>query len=323
MDALLLAVGGVALYFGAEWLVGGAASLALSLRVPKLIVGLTVVAYGTSAPEVVVGVQAGLTGHGEVALGNVIGSNIANLGLILGLSALIKPAHVDGSLRRRELPMLLATAALVPLSLVDGAVSRVEALALLAGALVYTTHMVRGARPADVADAVRATREEADAAEAGGAPPTASESRVRQGLVAAAGLGTLVLGGHLFVKGATGLALSLGMSERLVGLTIVAVGTSLPELATSLLAALRGHGDLAVGNVVGSNVFNVLLCLPAAALVGTVHAPLAGLVPELTVLGALSIAAVVFMRTERLVERWEGAALLASYVAFLAWLGLR
>jgi cation:H+ antiporter len=323
MDALLLLAGGVALYLGAEWLVGGASSLALSLRVPKLLVGLTVVAYGTSAPEVVVGVQAGLTGHGGVALGNVIGSNIANLGLILGIAALVKPARVDGALRRRELPVLAATAALVPLLLLDGAVSRLESVTLLLGALVYTGAMVRGARPADVAEAVASTRVEAEVAETEGAPPTEESSRARQVLVATAGLLVLVLGGHLFVRGATGLALSLGMSERLVGLTIVAIGTSLPELATSVLAALRGHSDIAVGNVVGSNVFNVLLCLSAAGLAGSVTAPLAGLVPELAVLGGLTLLAVVFLRTERVLQRWEGGVLLAAYVAFLVWLGVR
>jgi cation:H+ antiporter len=318
-DLILLLTGLVALYFGAEWFVGGASSLALALRVPQLVIGLTVVAYGTSAPELIVGIQAAHGGHGAVALGNVVGSNIANLGLILGLSVLLKPARVDSSLRRRELPALLSSAFVLPVLLWDGAVSKWEGALLLVGVVAYTAVMVFAARSGgDTAQARQDALHTADAADLAGAPTT--PTRGRQVLVLAAGLGILLIGGHLFVDGATALARTWGMSERMVGLTIVAVGTSLPELATSVIAAWRGHSDIAVGNVVGSNIFNVLLCLGASALAGSVGAPLAAVQIDLGVLIAMTAVGVLFMRTERIMQRWEGGLLLASYAGFLLFL---
>jgi cation:H+ antiporter len=318
-DLVLLLGGLVGLYFGAEWFVGGASSLAVALKVPQLIVGLTVVAYGTSAPELIVGVQAAYAGHGVVALGNVVGSNIANLGLILGLSVLIKPAAVDGSLRRRELPALAATALLLPFFLRDGAVSPWEGAALLTGVVGYTLLMVLAVRSSgEVAQARQDALHTAEAADLAGAPTTAT--RGRQVLTLMAGLGVLLLSGHLFVDGATALARAWGMSERVVGLTIVAIGTSLPELATSVIAALRGHSDIAVGNVVGSNIFNVLLCLGASTLAGSVQAPLASVRVDLGVLLVMTAFGVFFMRRARVMPRWEGGALLAGYAMFLVYL---
>jgi cation:H+ antiporter len=302
------------LYFGAEWFVGGASALALALRVPQLIVGLTVVAYGTSAPEVIVSVQAASKGHGEVALGNVIGSNIANIGLILGLSTLLRPARVDGALRRRELPVLLASALLLVLMLLDGAVSPLEAVSLLSIAVGYTLVMIRTARAESVRAATAEAKVTADVADRGGAPQPGGVAK--SAAVAAGGLGVLLWGGNLFVDGAVAVASSLGMSERLVGLTIVAVGTSLPELVTSLIAARRGHSDIAVGNVVGSNIFNVFLCLGASGLAGPVVATLASLRLELVALVVMTALAALFVRTERTMTRLEGGALLALYVVF-------
>lgn len=322
MDVFFLLAGGVLLYFGAEWLVSGASRLALSLKVPQLIVGLTVVAYGTSAPEVIVSVQAAAGGHGDVALGNVIGSNIANIGLILGLSVLLHPATVDGALKRRELPVLLLSTLAIPAVLLDGVLRGWEGGALFVGAVSYTAWTIRGARtPAAVSEAVAQAQVTAEAADAGGAPAPAGRSR--QLLVALVGLVVLLVGGHLFVGAATGLARSWGMSERVVGLTIVAVGTSLPELATSLIAAARGHSDIAVGNVVGSNIFNVLLCLGTAGVVGSISGSPAALVVDLGVLSAMTVAAVVFMRTSRRFRRWEGSVLLLGYLAFLTYLIVR
>jgi cation:H+ antiporter len=312
---LQLVGGAVLLYFGAEWFVGGASALALALRVPQLLVGLTVVAYGTSAPEIIVGVQAAAAGHGQVALGNVIGSNVANIGLILGVAALVRPAHVDGSLRRRELPVLLATTLLVPVLLVDDLVSRTEGVALLLVAFGYTAWMVRAARAASTVAAAqvdaRATSEAADVA---GAPTSWGTGRAI--LTAVVGLGVLLLGGSLFVAGAVSVAHSLGLSERLVGLTIVAIGTSLPELVTSVIAARRGHSDLAVGNVVGSNIFNVLLCLGAAAVAGPLSAPLRTLSVDLGALLLMTAVVALFIRSERTISRREGAVALALYAVF-------
>lgn len=319
-DALMLLAGGTMLYFGAEWLVGGASALALAMRIPQLLVGLTVVAYGTSAPEIIVGVQAASSGHGDVALGNVVGSNIANLGLILGIAVLVRPAKVDGALRIRELPVLLVTAALVPLVLIDGRVRAWEAGLLLVGALGYTAWMVHSARrtPAE-AEAQRSTEVTAEAADAAGAPAPHA-SRLRHVVIALVGLGVLLLGGHLFVGAAASLARSWGMSERVVGLTIVAIGTSLPELATSVIAALKGHSDIAVGNVVGSNIFNVLLCLGTAGIAGDVGAPLSSLRFDLAALAVMTLVGCAFLRTQRFMTRWEGGVLLALYVVFLGYL---
>jgi cation:H+ antiporter len=310
-----LGAGGALLYFGAEWFVAGAAAVALSLRVPQLLVGLTVIAYGTSAPEVIVGMEAAAAGHGDVALGNVIGSNIANIGLILGCAALIRPARVDASLRSRELPVLVLGTALLPLLLFDGRVSTAEAIGLLVLAVAYTGWMVRAARAASaVAAAKLETKATGEAADIAGAPRPAGALRAAG--IALVGLLVLLLGGKLFIDGAIRVASVLGMSERLVGLTIVAVGTSLPELVTSLIAAYRGHSDLAVGNVVGSNIFNVFLCLGVAALAGSVAAPLSSLAFDLMGLVLMTAMAAVSIRSERIITRGEGAIVLTLYAAF-------
>lgn len=330
LDYALLLFGGVLLYFGAEWLVSGASRLALALRIPPLLVGLTVVAYGTSTPEVIVGVEAAAAGHGDVALGNVLGSNIANFGLILGASALFRPARVDGALRRRELPVLLGATCLVPLTFLDGRLSMVESLGLLAVAGVYTVWMVRSvSRPSTVqrstkeASTIASSTEAAVGMDDGSCSAVVTGNRLRHAVVAAVGLVVLLVGGKLFVSAATDLARAWGMSERLVGLTIVAVGTSLPELATSLLAAARGNSDIAVGNVVGSNIFNILLCLGASGLSGAVEGQLSTLRVDLVALFLMTGAGLVFIRTERTMRRWEGAVLLAGYVVFLVVLAVR
>jgi cation:H+ antiporter len=316
MNALMILGGLVLLYFGAEWLVSGAARLALSLRISQLTVGLTVVAYGTSAPEAIVGVQAARTGHGEVALGNVIGSNVANLGLVLALALLVKPARVDRAMAQREVPIMAMTTVLLPLVLVDGQLSARECVAMLLVAMAYTVWMVRSAQSVEQRDAREAVTVTAQTTEDAGAP--VGGSRARLAGIALVGLAVLLLGGHLFVTGAVSLARALGLSERLVGLTIVSVGTSLPELATSLLAARRGHSDIAIGNVVGSNIFNVLLCLSAAGLAGPIRTQAGTLSFDAAVLLAITALAVVFMRTERTMQRREGAALLVVYVVFVA-----
>lgn len=314
MNLMMLLGGGVLLYFGAEWLVGGASGLARALGVPQLLIGLTVVAYGTSAPEVVVGVKASLAGSGAIALGNVIGSNIANLGLILGLTTLLKPARVDAALARREVPVLVLATFAVPFVLFDGVVSRVEGGALVVAAVAYSGWMVTSARRSMKQAAARAGEMQA-AADLAGAP--APGSRLRMGITAIAGLAFLVIGGSLFVDGAVGLATSFGISQRLIGLTIVAVGTSLPELATSLIAAFRGHSDIAVGNVVGSNIFNALLCLGAAALIAPVQAPFASVQLDVAAMVVLTLVGAVSMSRARAITRLEGAVLVVGYVAFL------
>jgi cation:H+ antiporter len=318
---VLLLAGAAMLYFGAEWLVSAASGLARAFGIPELLVGLTVVAYGTSAPEVVVGIQAAAAGHGDMALGNVIGSNIANLGLILGAAALIKPARVNGILGRREVPVMAVSALLVPAVLWPGLDAWSGGL-LLAASAAYTAWMVLASRKAPVArEAAKHAEVSQAAAETAGAPPRGSKKR--QAVIAVVGLGVLVVGGSVFVNAASGLARQLGMSERMVGLTIVAVGTSLPELATSLIASLRGYSDIAVGNVVGSNIFNVLLCLGAAGLFGRIDVAFDSIAVDVGAMIALTLIGAVLLRTERTLKRWEGALLLAGYGAAMTVVALK
>ncbi len=317
LDVLRVLGGGLFLYLGAEWLVRGAAGLARALGVRPLIIGLTVIAYGTFAPELVVSMVAALDGKPAIALGNVIGSNIANLGLILGATALLAPPRVDATLIRREVPLLLFSALAIPVLLFDGVVSRIEGALLVATALGFTYLAVRSARGTAPADAaLRAEVREEVAEEA----PTGSKAKLLG--LSVLGLGGLVAGGKVFVDGAVGIALTLGMSERMVGLTIVAVGTSLPELAASLVAARRGHAALAVGNVVGSNIFNVLLILGATALARPIEGSLSVLRNDLIALAVVTVMGAVFLRGDRVLSRIEGSVLVAGYAAFLVFLAV-
>jgi cation:H+ antiporter len=316
LHLLYVFIGGLCLYIGAEWLVRGASGLAASLGVRPLVIGLTVVAYGTSAPELVVGVGSALSHKGAIALGNSIGSNIANLGLILGITAILTPPKVDPNVRRRDLPVLVASTLVVPVVLLDGTISRFEAGLLLAAAIIYSFVTLRSAK-ADPADA-RVDEERLEtvkqASEVAGAP----QPRTRTALVVTTLVGMLALvgGGKFFVDGASGVARLLGMSDRVVGLTIVAIGTSVPELATSIIAARRGHSDVAVGNVVGSNIFNTFLILGAAGLAGSIELPLRELALDLSALVLLTAVGVWAMLRPR-VSRAAGVALVACYAAFL------
>lgn len=316
LSGLRLAVGLALLYFGAEWLVKGAAGLARSFGVPALIVGLTVVGWGTSAPEMTVSVIAAMRGSPALALGNVIGSNVANLGLILGLTALVAPPRTDGSLIRREVPLLLLTTAELPLLLLDGRISRPEGAGLLVGAVAFTGFLLWGARRVRgvVVDSIDAAVLEG-AAERAGAPT--GDGRGSLAAYTAVGLALLVVGGDVFVGGAVSIARAFGVDDRTVGLTVVAIGTSLPELATSLVAARRGHADIAVGNVIGSNLFNVLLVLGATAAIHPIEGRLHDVRLDLVALVGMTLFAALAVRTERVVRRWEGALLLLGYGAFL------
>jgi cation:H+ antiporter len=310
LDFGLLALGAVALYFGAEWLVRGAAGLARAFGVSPLVVGLTVVSYGTSAPELAVSIVAAQGGKPDIALGNVVGSNIANIALILGITALIAPPQVEGRLIRRELPVLMLSALAVPAALLSGSIERHEGVLLTTAAVLFTLLTFRWAR----VGAVGAAQPSHDAV------PWSRRSGLL--LLSLVGLAVLLVGGNVFVTGAVGLATAFGMSEKTVGLTVVAVGTSLPELAASLVAALRGHSELAVGNVVGSNIFNVLLILGVTSTIAPITGSLAAGRFDLSVMVCLTAFAVFVMRRQRVVTRWEGGLLTAIYVAFLAVLAL-
>jgi len=301
------------LYLGAEWLVKGSAGLARAFGVKPLIVGLTVVAYGTSAPELAVSSSAILDGRDGIVTGNIIGSCIANMGLILGITALIAPPAVDGSLIRREIPVLILSVIVLPLVLWDGDINRLEAGAMLALAITFTVLTLTSA--ASDRSYVPTADQVEENAEVGGAP--GGEGKFRLGIITAVGLALLIGGGELFVDGAVGMARSLKLSEQLIGATVVALGTSLPELAASVVAALRGYSSLAVGNVIGSNIFNVFLILGVTGQIDRVHGPLDLLKYHLIFLAIVTFVGVLAMRGARKITRFEGVLLIAGYAAYI------
>jgi cation:H+ antiporter len=294
------------LYLGAEGLVRGSASLALRLGMAPLVIGLTVVAFGTSMPELVVSVGAALEGQGGLAVGNVVGSNIGNIGLILGISALIAPLAVHARIIRLDLPLLVLVSAGMAVLLGDGRVERVEGALLAAGLLGYVGFTLYAARRDGTP---------VGAEPDGIVPAPHSSSALDAGLIVG-GLALLVLGARLLVSGAVTIASAAGVEEAVIGLTVVAIGTSLPELATSVVAALKGEGDIAVGNVVGSNLFNLLGILGVTALVRPLAAPGIGMVDLAVMLGA-AVLLVPLMWTGRRVSRAEGGFLLAGYTAYV------
>ncbi|WP_254764690.1 calcium/sodium antiporter [Natrinema marinum] len=314
-DAASLVVGVLALWLGARLLVTGAARLASAAGVSALVVGLTVVAFGTSAPEIVVSTGAALEGRGGVAVGNVVGSNVFNLGVILGLVAVIAPFRVAEQLLRRDVLAMAASTVVAAAVLATAVVSRLEGAVLLLllgaylGALVVAVRNVGDSNATDGREA--ASHESADGAST--AEVASGEVSVRFGLEVGrvvGGLALVIVGGRLLVDAAVGLALAAGVSEWVVGATVVAAGTSLPELVTSVVAARRGDTSIAAGNVVGSNVFNVLGVLGIAAAVR----PLAvdpGVFLALAWLAVLTVFATAVLATGRRLTRLEGATLVA------------
>jgi cation:H+ antiporter len=312
------------LTLGAEALVRGAAGLAERLGLSPLVIGLTVVAFGTSMPEVAVSLGSAWIGDSGVALGNVLGSNIFNVLVVLGGAAVIRPLVVDRRLVRLDVPVMVGTAVLVLTLSLDGKVGQVDGVVLLTLGVMYTLVVVRAERSIEgagrPADAAPATPVDAQAAIAtGGATGTPSQI-----LWIAVGLVLLVVGARLVVTGAGAVARALGVSDLVIGLTVVAAGTSLPELATSFVATLRNQRDIAVGNVVGSNVFNALFVLGAAALAepGGVPVPEGARTFDLPVMVGVSVACLPIFFTGWTVSRREGWLFLGYYGAYLLYLAL-
>ncbi len=321
--AFLLVTGLLVLAVGAEALVRGASRLALGAGLSPLVVGLTVVAFGTSAPELAVSVGSSLSGQADLALGNVLGSNVFNVLFILGASALVAPLVANRQLTRVDVPVGIAAGIGGLLLALDGRVGRLDGLLLVAGIVAYTGLQVGLALRGRSAEAPGGTASStvSPAAAPTDGPRTMWGWALNIGLVVG-GLGLLVLGARWFVEGAVAAARSLGVSELIIGLTIVAGGTSLPELATSVLASLRGQRDIAVGNVVGSNVFNLLGVLGASAVVapGGLPVPEAVLWFDFPVMIAAAVACLPIFYTGHVIERWEGGLFLAFYGAYTAYL---
>lgn len=316
LTLVLFVVGLVALVAGAEILVRGASRLATELGVSPLVVGLTVVAFGTSAPELAVGVSSAFAGQPDIALGNVVGSNIANILLVLGVAALVTPVVCGARVVRREVPLMIAASALLWLMALGGQIDRLEGILLVAGIVAYTAYLVRSSRRA--AAAVRAEFAAEFGVGAGSGPRAVAANLGLTGV----GLVLLVVGAAWIVDGAVAMATSLGIPEIVVGLTVVAVGTSLPEIATSVMAGLRGHRDIAVGNVVGSCIFNVFMVLGVTATIAP--APIlvspALLAVDVPLMVAAAIACLPILYTGYRVDRREGILLLGFYVAYLVYL---
>jgi cation:H+ antiporter len=315
MSLVFFVLGLLALVAGASLLVRGAAKLAISFGISPLVVGLTVVAFGTSAPETAVSVGAALRGSSDIAVGNVVGSNIFNVLFILGLTALIAPLVIHRQLVRQEVPIMIGASVILAVMSLDGRIGRFDA-ALLAGLLVaYTVFLVVQSRRAGI---------EENGAPLGELPAASRWDRhwSVQVLLVAAGLVLLVLGADWLVDSAVAFARALGVSDLVIGLTVVAAGTSLPEVATSVVATLRGERDIAVGNVVGSNTFNILGCLGVSGLVAQggllVSPPLLSF--DLWVMLATALACFPIFVTGRQIARWEGSLFLLYYVAYAMFL---
>ena len=303
-DLLLIAAGLAVLVFAGDALVKGAVNLSLRLGIPALVVGLTVVAFGTSAPELLVSVQAVLKDAPELALGNVVGSNIANILLVMGLPALFAAVMVGRTVLRDYLIMLAASVLFIVLAF-GGTFGRVQGLILL-GAMALALGELWW----------RTRRQRIDTADLDGADPALPGWRIA--LLLALGLIGLPLGADLLVDGAVGVARDLGVSEAVIGLTIVAIGTSLPELATTMAAALKREGGVALGNVLGSNLFNLLSIIGIASLVGPIPVPAEMLTKDLWVMLGASVLLVLWVLTGRSIGRWAGAGFLGLYAAYLA-----
>lgn len=303
---ILFIIGLAALYIGADLLIRGASRLARDLGVNALVIGLTVVAMGTSMPELLVGVVASVRDSGDIAIGNVVGSNIANIALILGIGAMIRPIRVQMRLLVREVPlMILATMAFYVLAL-DQSLQRWDGAILLVGFVAYTLYLLKGARLEPPAIEVEYQK----FVPSGGT----LSSHI---LLTVLGLGTLLGGAQMVVSGASEAARFLGISELAVGLTVVAIGTSLPELATAIAASVQDEGDILVGNVVGSNVFNVLAVLGTSSLARPLDVAQSVIFVEAPVMIVVSILLLPFVWSTLRVTRSEGVILVAAYVAFV------
>ncbi len=301
----LLILSLVALYIGAGWLVQGSSALALKAKVSPLVIGLTIVAFGTSAPELVVSLNATLSGQGDIAIGNIVGSNIFNIGVILGVSATICPLQVKKQLLRIDIPVMLAATLLLTVLFWNGTLSRVEGFFFLAGIIVYTLFSLFYSR------------------KHGEGPNLELEEQPKHWavdtLAIIGGLAVLVCASRLLVDNAVSIAKELGMSEAVIGLTIVAAGTSMPELATSIVAAYTRKTDIARGNIVGSSLFNILAIAGSCSLVHPIEAKNVNYI-DLLVMLTISVLLLPLVKSGQKISRTEGFVLILFYVIYIFWL---
>jgi len=323
LNIALFASGFLLLYYGAHWLVKGSSSLARNLGLKPLVIGLTVVAFGTSAPEMVVSVVSSMKDKSMIAVGNVVGSNICNIALVLGLAALIYPIKSHRSVFHRDIPIMLGVSLYLLLISFNSEISRLEGASLFAGIVLYTCF--------NYFIAVKESRQTLNQESVAFAHAVDEieyvPSKTRQMVWISAGIVGVVVGAEIFIDAAVAIMKIFGVSEKFIGLTIVALGTSLPELATSVVAAFRKEMDISIGNLVGSNVFNILSVLGAAALVRPITLPggfvQSGLLFDYMVMMFVSILPWLMMRKTYVVNRKDGVVLLACYVGYVAYLILK
>lgn len=301
IDILLIVVGVSLVLFGADKLTEGASALARRMNIPEIIIGLTIVAAGTSAPELFVSIVSALKDTPDMAVGNVVGSNTMNAMLIVGCAAMVAPMTISRSTVKKDIPFSVGASVLLILLAIDSALSIIDGIILLAGFAIFMAYTLMQAKT-------------------GSSEAVKELSPVWKNILFIVfGLAGLVVGSNLFVDSASNVALSLGISEGVVGLTVVAGGTSLPELATSVVAARKGQSAIAIGNVIGSNVFNILLILGITATISPMQ--IEGITTIDMAVMLVSVALVwLFSFTKFTVERWEGALLVVGYIAYLCWL---
>ena len=309
------------LYYGAEWLVKGSSSLAKGLGIAPVVIGLTVVAFGTSAPELVVSLMSSIEDKSMIAVGNVIGSNICNISLVLGLSAVFLPVTSSESVVKRDIPIMIGISIFLLLISINSLIGRVEGAILFGGVILYTIcsyHFSTG-RVLECRDQEKIVSELEEIGFV--------SSRAKQIILIVIGVIGVIIGARLVVYSATNIMLILGVNEKFIGLTIVAFGTSLPELATSVIAAIRKEMDISIGNLVGSNVFNILSVLGLASLVRPIAIPggffQSGMFIDYLVMLATSSLPWLFMHKDFTVSRWNGMFLLVCYIGYIAYLVIK
>jgi len=320
---VLFVIGLLMLYYGAEWLVKGASNIARSLGLTPLVIGLTVVAFGTSTPELVISIISSLQEKSMIAVGNVVGSNICNIALVLGLASLFMPLKSNESVVKRDIPIMLGISLYLLLISLNSKIGRLEGATLLGGIIIYVClnyyYAVKGNRQASSGGGFS---KELAAEDIEDIP-----SRARQITLIIAGILFVVAGAQILIDSAVKIMHTFGISEKFIGLTVVALGTSLPELATSVVAAMRKEMDISIGNLVGSNVFNILGVLGAASLVRPVLIPggfiHSGLLIDYLVMMFISFLPWVMMRKTNTVMRRDGVVLLSCYVGYIAYLTVK
>jgi cation:H+ antiporter len=302
INALLTVVGLAMLCFGGNWLVSGGVSIAKKLRISQMVIGLTVVAYGTSTPELAASITAAVGLHTDLILGNIVGSNISNIGMVIGISAIISPLLVSKATTRKEVPIMIGVMLLLVAISVDGEISQYDGILLIAGLIAFTVYTLSRAK--------KERKQEEDLSTQKSSVPRAL------GLVAI-GSGLLYLGGYLTIENVVLIAQDIGISETVMGITIVAIGTSLPELITSITAIKKGHTDIGIGTIVGSNIYNILMIMGIASMI-TGIAVVPGMFTDYLVMIGFAVVLIAFLRSG-IIPRPAGIGLAIAYAVYLGY----